>query len=239
MAINTILFDLDGTLLPMDQNEFANAYFKEITQACANGYEHKQFVNAIWIGTKAMIENDGGKTNRERFLDAFAACLGEEARMLEPTFDLFYANEFNNVRHVVHPNPIIGEFITLFKSKGYTLVLATNPVFPAVATDSRICWAGLCKDDYALVTTYEKSRHCKPNLDYFKYDVLSHIGKTADECLMVGNDVEADMSACHLGMQAYLITEYMDNPKNEDITQFKRGSYADFFAYVKALPSLK
>ena len=30
MAVNTILFDLDGTLLPMDQDSFTKAYFKAL-----------------------------------------------------------------------------------------------------------------------------------------------------------------------------------------------------------------
>ena len=38
-----ILFDLDGTLLPMDQTEFTNGYFKLLAAKMApHGYDPKQ-----------------------------------------------------------------------------------------------------------------------------------------------------------------------------------------------------
>ena len=44
------------------------------------------------------------------------------------------------------------------KELGLRAVLATNPIFPAVATRSRIRWAGLEPEDFELCTTYENSR---------------------------------------------------------------------------------
>lgn len=46
-------------------------------------------------------------------------------------------------------------------------MLATNPIFPKVATESRIRWAGLQPEDFELYTTYEKTCHCKPNPAYY------------------------------------------------------------------------
>ena len=43
MSIKAILFDLDGTLVPMDQDEFVKDYFKRIsTKLVPYGYEPKQ-----------------------------------------------------------------------------------------------------------------------------------------------------------------------------------------------------
>ena len=54
------LFDLDGTLLPMDQEAFTTGYFKLLTKKLApHGYEPKSLVDAIWAGTAAMVKNDG------------------------------------------------------------------------------------------------------------------------------------------------------------------------------------
>ena len=56
-----ILFDLDGTLLPMDQEEFTNGYFKLLAAKMApHGYEPKSLVDALWMGVGAMVKNDGG-----------------------------------------------------------------------------------------------------------------------------------------------------------------------------------
>ena len=42
VMIKTILFDLDGTLLPMDQDAFTKAYFKSLSEYLLPfGYEPK------------------------------------------------------------------------------------------------------------------------------------------------------------------------------------------------------
>ncbi len=62
MSIKAILFDLDGTLVPMDQDVFVGDYFKRIsTKLAPHGYEPKQFVETIWKGTYAMIKNNSEK----------------------------------------------------------------------------------------------------------------------------------------------------------------------------------
>ena len=105
--LRAILFDLDGTLLAMDQAAFVSAYFKELAAAAAPlGYGKDELIRALWKGTGAMLKNDGRRTNRERFWDDFAGALGEHRRADEPHFDRFYANEFDNARSCVKPRKI-------------------------------------------------------------------------------------------------------------------------------------
>lgn len=66
--LKAILFDLDGTLLPMDQDTFVNAYFTEILKKFVPlGYDGKKLTKNLWEGTKAMIENDGKKLTKKFF----------------------------------------------------------------------------------------------------------------------------------------------------------------------------
>ena len=66
--ITTILFDLDGTLLPMNQDDFANAYVRGLaTAAVPAGYEPQTFSKAIITGTYAMVKNNGIGTNEDVF----------------------------------------------------------------------------------------------------------------------------------------------------------------------------
>ena len=66
MAITTVLFDLDGTLLPMDQDVFTTGYFKSLCKKVAPlGYEPEKLVKAIWAGMAAMVKNDGSETNEK------------------------------------------------------------------------------------------------------------------------------------------------------------------------------
>lgn len=55
--IKAILFDLDGTLLPMDQDEFTKGYFRLLAAKLAPyGYEPKTLIDTIWAGTAAMVK---------------------------------------------------------------------------------------------------------------------------------------------------------------------------------------
>lgn len=80
------------------------------------------------------------------------------------------------------------------KRRGFGVALATNPIFPSVATESRIRWAGLEPEEFALYTTYENTAYCKPNPAYYR-DVAQRLGVDPAACLMVGNDVTEDMVA--------------------------------------------
>ena len=113
-------------------------------------------------------------------------------------------------------------------------MLATNPVFPAVATKSRMGWVGLVPEDFALVTTYENSRYCKPNLDYYR-EILKTINCQPEECLMVGNDVDEDMVAAELGMQVFLLTDCILNRRNKDISRYPHGSFPELLTFIRGL----
>ena len=64
MAVKAIFFDLDGTLLPMDQELFVKTYLKYLAVKMApHGYESEKFMKAMWNGVGAMIKNDGSVTN--------------------------------------------------------------------------------------------------------------------------------------------------------------------------------
>ena len=106
----TILFDLDGTLLPMDQDEFVKYYFGLLAKKLApHGYEPNHLVAAVWAGTKAMVENTGETTNEEVFWADFCHIFGAGARKDEPLFEEFYAADFGNVRKVCGFDPTAAE----------------------------------------------------------------------------------------------------------------------------------
>lgn len=240
--MNTILFDLDGTLLPMDQDRFAELYFGALSSfaAAAMGADPKAFIGGLREGTKAMLKNDGGDTNRARFWERFCAVMGEPARMetLEPVFERFYETEFRAARGATAPSDDARRCIALLKQKGYTLALATNPLFPPAAVEMRLSWAGLSYADFAHVTTYDNSRFCKPAPAYFTA-VLEALNKSPEACLMVGNDASDDLAAREAGLDVYLVTDCLINEKNLSLADVKQGSMKDFYAYAEALPEVR
>ena len=233
--IKTILFDLDGTLLPMDQDVFLKAYLGGLAQKMApHGYHPDLLVKSIWKGTGAMVMNDGSARNDEVFWNTFSAIYGKDTRVDEPIFEEFYQNEFQNVSRACGCDPRAAETIREIKSMGYKVALATNPLFPAIATQSRAKWAGLNPEDFELITTYENSYHCKPNLDYYR-EVLGKLNVKPEECVMVGNDVNEDMVAGTLGMKVFLLTDCLINKDNKDISQYPNGSFPELLDYIRSL----
>ncbi len=230
--ITTILFDLDGTLLPMDQDVFIQTYFQKISKKAAPcGYDPKVLVDTIWKGTAAMVRNNGRETNETVFWNVFAQVYGEEALKDKAIFDSFYENEFSQVQTVCGFQPKIPMLIEKLKATGIRLVLATNPVFPQVATNHRIHWAGLEPQDFVLYTTYENASYCKPNPAYYR-EILDKLHLSAEECIMMGNDVAEDMVAEQLGMQVFLLTDCLINKNDTDITQYPHGDVDALTAYL-------
>ena len=231
--ITTVLFDLDGTLLPMDTDTFTHAYFELLAQKAAPyGYEPKPLVDAVWKGTAAMVKNDGGASNCQRFWDVFASIFGPESRNMQAEFDEFYANEFHGVRSSVGENPLAAKAVRGLRAKGYDVILATNPIFPAVGVGTRLNWLGLELTDFSLVTRYENSTFCKPNPEYYR-EILQKTGKSPSECLMVGNDAREDLAARKAGLSVYLATDCLIDPEHADLSAAQTGTFRDFMRYAE------
>ena len=229
--ITTVLFDLDGTLLPMELEQFTNTYFGLLAKKAAPfGYEPKTLVAAVWKGTKAMVKNDGTMTNDRRFWDVFCQATGGGESLLRPVFDGFYEQEFHGAKAACGENPYAAQAVRGLKAQGYDVVLATNPIFPLVGVRTRLSWVGLAPEDFSLVTTYENSRFCKPNPAYFQ-EIVEKLGKKPEECLMVGNDGVEDTAAAQVGLSLYLATDCLENGGKVDLAQFPHGSFRDFLTY--------
>lgn len=234
MKITTILFDLDGTLLPMDQDTFVKAYFGGLAKKLApHGYKPDELINTVWAGTAAMVKNDGSHTNEIAFWKRFVSVYGEEAARRDyPLFEAFYRENFDEVAKVCGYDPCARQVIDFLKEKGIRRVLATNPLFPSVATEKRMAWAGLSPTDFEYFTTYENSRFCKPNPAYYR-DVLEKIGCVPEECAMVGNDVGEDMIAKDLGMQVFLLTDCIINKNNVSVDGYPHGGFDELMDWLK------
>ncbi len=235
MSIKMVMFDLDGTLLPMDMDEFTGGYFKMLAKKAAPyGYEPQALVKAIWHGTAAMVQNDGKCKNEDAFWKDFSAVCGERVWKDRPLFEDFYANEFCEAKRFCGFNPKAAETVRSLRAKGLRVALATNPLFPGVATKTRIRWAGLEPEDFEFFTTYENIGYCKPNPDYYR-ELLGWAGLTGEECLMVGNDVGEDMIAAELGMKVFLLTDCLINKAGTDIERYPHGSFDALNEYVARL----
>ena len=235
MSITTVLLDLDGTLLPMDQKEFTRGYFELLAEKMsAYGYEKKKLVDAVWNGTAAMVKNTGDASNEEAFWCKFAETYADEAFPDKALFNEFYEKEFKSTGSFCGFEPKAVETVSKIKQIGMREILATNPIFPRSAVESRIRWAGLDVSDFEYITTYENSRYCKPNPEYYN-EILCKMNLQPKECLMVGNDVTEDMTARAVGMNVFLLTDCLIKKEHEDINQYPRGSFEQLLNYIENL----
>lgn len=234
--IKNVLFDLDGTLLPMDMDEFTNGYFKFLVKkamSSSDRYSPDELIKTIWGGVKAMVMNKGEKCNEDAFWGYFASVYGEDALADRKIFDDFYANDFICAKDFTGYNAEAKQAVEEIKREGYKVVLATNPIFPETATRQRVEWTGMDVSDFEAFTTYENCRYCKPNPEYYT-ELLVSLDMKPEESLMVGNDVEEDMEAgLKAGMQVFLITDCMINKKNLDIDKYPHGTFKDLLSYLK------
>lgn len=234
MNITTVLFDLDGTLLPMNQNEFTEGFIGLMVKKVAPyGYEPKQFVDAVWSGVRAMMANDGKKPNVDVHYDTIAKVYGDKIKNDKPLFDEYYANEFQGAKVFCGYNEKAAFSVKKLKEMGLRIALATNPLFPKIATEYRIRWAGLEPSDFELYTTYEDIGYGKPNPEYYR-EVLRRLNVAPQESIMVGNDVLEDMAASEIGMKVFLLTDCLINTKNKDISAYPNGGFDKMLTYISS-----
>lgn len=237
--IQTVLFDLDGTLLPMDIEVFIKAYIDALGKKFHElGYDAKHCVKCVLAGTKSMYKNDGSVTNETCFWNTFEAISGIKRSECEEKLNSFYRDVFPHLTCCEGRCDNMLEALAILKEKGYRLVLATNPLFPALATKARIGWAELNEEDFDLVTTYDNCHYTKPNVGYYK-EVLETINEDISSCLMVGNDSSEDGAIEQLGIPVYLVTDYLIHREETPLTATYQGTSEEFLAFVKAMPVVK
>lgn len=240
-----ICFDLDGTLLPMDIDEFLHAYFSRIvTFAGKCGLDAQLFAQALKQGIHAMAHHDDNALNSEAFWSTFEQiyCEGMPEDQTEETTkraheiaDDFYENEFGHIGDGFVPNPASARIVAALTEKGYPLALTTMPMFPRRAVEHRLSWAGVDPKAFERITTYTNSRSTKPHHAYFAEN-LEALGIQGEDVLMVGNNTVEDLRFMDLGADAFLVTDCLLDPIDYDLSTVKHGSMEDLERWVATLP---
>ncbi len=233
--MNTIFFDLDGTLLPMDAKSFEHVYFNGLCKVLPE-FAPDQLIKSVWAGTKAMINNDGSTTNRLAFADTFSKLTGIDFFEAEPRFEEYYRTRFQDCIHACQPTELSRNIVHILQEKGYKVVIATNPLFPQIATYSRLNWLGLSPEEFSLVTTYENSHYAKPNPAYYQ-EICQKLSLNPADCLMVGNDAAEDGAALKIGMPVLLVTDCLMNTNNIPTDSFMEKTLDEVLEWAKQLPA--
>ena len=145
----------------------------------------------------------------------------------------YYINEFNELGASVKPYNGLNEVLLNLKEKGYQLILATNPLFPPIATQNRIKWAGIDSDVFSHITTYDNSYYSKPNIKYYQ-EIFDDFEMLPDESIMIGNDMIEDLVITELGCDIYIVTDNLINKDNLELPE-KSSNVVELINYLNKL----
>lgn len=204
-----ILFDLDGTLLDIDFPTLMHDYLRELGPIASSVFgldDPRAAVGVVMLGTEAMMTEHPGVLNKEMFDVASEEATGVDIRTPEhqEVFDRFYREVFPNLSTAHGPVSGARELLEALIERDIPFAIATQPLFPRLATQSRLEWAGISDLDLPIVTTYENSTSTKPRRAYFE-EVAGKLGVDPEKCLMVGDDAELDLPAAAAGMKTWYV----------------------------------
>ena len=246
--INTLLFDLDGTLLGNDLNVFLPAYFAGLAPYLPAGADPQRVQTEMINATRAMVANsDPARVLFDVFNECFGYGTGWSEDVWRPMFERYYAGAYRDLEPLTQRLPAARAVMEWAFSQRYTVVIATNPLFPEAAVRERLRWAGIADYPYALITTIENSHFAKPRPEYFA-ETLARVSRRPEQALVIGNDLENDMAAAaQAGIAGYFVEEAADDgPGNPtwaadtgaghlalEARPVARGTLADFLEWAR------
>ena len=208
--LKAVLFDLDGTLLPMNEAEYIKVYGELLNIKLTKlGLDGVKLGKLIWDSMMQMDLNDGSKTNDDIFNKTFIKFYKDEAEKYKEILLDYYTNDFKGTKIVCKDNPLAKSIIKFIKENNLLCILATNPVYPKIATINRMNFIGLDESDFAIFTHHENSRYTKANPKYYQ-DLLNKFNLKPEEVLLFGNNTFEDgESSLACGIKTYLINGHI------------------------------
>ena len=165
----------------------------------------------LLASTMVMVKNKNSNlTNEDVFWNDFPDRIGFPRSALEPVILSFYHHEYRELGSNLPPAPLARKTLELALKKGFNITIATNPIFPKFALIERLSWINCHDLPFQMVTAMEDMHFCKPNPEYY-HEILELLSVKGEECLMIGNDVEEDLIASHLGIKTCLVTDRLIN----------------------------
>ncbi|SEA41641.1 pyrophosphatase PpaX [Thalassobacillus cyri] len=175
MSINTILFDLDGTLI--DTNELIIASFLHTTEQYGDRvYSREEIMNFI------------GPPLRESLAQV------DENRVEE----MIVTYREHNMKHhdeLVEAYPTVVETMKILKEKGYKLGIVTTKMRQTVEMGLKL--TGL-KELFPVVVTLDDVTNAKPHPEPI-IQALNALESTASETLMVGDNTHDILAGQNAG----------------------------------------
>jgi HAD superfamily hydrolase (TIGR01549 family) len=178
------------------------------------------------------------RTLQEAFEASFYPALNLDVDKFQAAAERFYAEVFPTLRELTYQKSEAVRLIEYAQKRGYTIAIATNPLFPMTAISQRLSWANLSPDKFKfqLISSYETFHFAKPALDYFA-EVMARLGWPEDSVIMIGDDVEKDiLPASKLGLPTFWVNiDGNDLPNGFEIPVVS-GDLGDVLPWLQEIP---
>lgn len=236
--IEVVLFDLDGTLVEVDMQEFIPLYLQGLAVHLDDPVHRRRIAGTMREAVIDMLSRvDGSRTLEQRLIEHLEGRLKIAPERYRTALDAFCRNDLGGLNHFVRGHPLAVPLLEACRANGWRTVLATNPIFPRAVIDARVGWGGLDANLFDYVTSYETSRHCKPHLEYFR-EVLDVVGVAAESCLMIGNDTQHDMAAGSAGLATCLLTPWRIDRAGPCFPEDWQGTHAELLQQLQRESSI-
>ncbi len=217
---------------------FLPVYLNELGNFLAHSVPPDQLLPALLAGTQAMLDNNlPDRTLKDAFDQTFYPSLDIDSTALLEKFEQFYAEIFPSLKNITEIRP---EAISMVKEafkRGYSIAIATNPLFPRTAILQRLEWAELSPELYPFnfIPSYENFHFAKPNPAFFT-ESLGLLGWPSGAVIMVGDDFEHDIEpARQLGMGNYWVREAGLEPEDGSPSNAGGGSIGELMNWIDNL----
>lgn len=231
----SILFDLDDTLLRNEMTTFVNSYWGTLLPKITKVFPDHHIKDAILAGTDSMMKaQKSDKPLRDVFIKTFESITQLDFRDVEPIFFDYYQKEYCEIRKVTEKVTGSRTAVETALSLCDNIVLVTIPIFPLMAIEERLRWAGLENVPFSFITSFEVMHSSKPNPQYYA-EIAEHVGCAPDDCLMIGNDFKDDMVAKAVGMKTFLVTDFAMREEDGQFEPDYQGSFRDLIDFLSSL----
>lgn len=233
-SIDAVLFDLDGTLLRVQMEQFIPRYIEGLAAHCREHVKPKKFARVMLGAIRGLIQaaGDGLTTNEQRVYSTLQQQLSIPETVLRDSFQRFAIDGLDTLQDLVHPIPLARKILDECHRQGVPVVLATNPVFPEFMIKARLLWGDLGDISFCHLTSFENSCYCKPQAGYFE-EISAQVGVNPKKCLMVGNDTSHDLSAASVGMKTFLVDTWIVEREEAEWPCPHRGDHAELYRFLQ------
>jgi FMN phosphatase YigB (HAD superfamily) len=236
--IRCLLFDLDHTLLPysLSLEELEEPWLDAIATYFAHLVTPDVFKPAFMAGIEAMDSNrGGGPTNFETFTRALCSRIDISPSQLEKMIDGYFETEFPKFKYSAKPSVYARSIMSLSFESDIEVVIATGFQAPLGAAELRLGWAGVPASEYSykFIATWNNMHASKPHPEFYE-EILGHIDRKAEECLMIGDNWEGEIvPATKIGIPSWWIEKQGKEPPRGLALLMGIGQLQDLYEWLK------